>query len=69
MKDSTRMKWRMLKQVLRSDNCILISFEDDSFDYRFAGDTLLFAQLFHRLKTFIPKWYQQWAGRSTYENH
>ena len=60
MSHQFRLKWRMIRQILRSDDCILISTKDNEFDFKFAGKSLLFAQLYQRLMSFIPNWYRQW---------
>ena len=59
MKDRARMKWRMIKAVLKSDNCILIHQGEGGFDYKFAGCNLMYALLFQRLTQYIPKWHKR----------
>ncbi len=61
MKDRARMKWRMIKAVLKSDNCILIHQVEEGFDYKFAGCNLVYALLFQRLTQYIPKWYKRFV--------
>ena len=59
MKDSTKLKWKMIRQILKSDGCILISTTKYRMDYNFAGNDFMLAALFKRLKTFVPNWYAQ----------
>ena len=60
MSENIKLKWRIIKQVIKSDNCILISLKNNEFDYKFAGRSLMFAQLFQRLTKFVPHWFAQW---------
>ena len=65
MSELFRLKWRMIKQVIKCDDCILISKKDERIGYKFAGRSLMFAQLFHRLNTFVPNWHKQWLRLNT----
>lgn len=60
MKDRFRMKLQLLWQALRCKNCILISLDNDEMDYKFSGNSLLHAQLFFNIKSFVSDWLERW---------
>lgn len=59
MKESWKLKWRMIRRIIKSDSCILISTKDRKVHYCFSGKEMVMAGLFLRLKTFVPNWYSQ----------
>lgn len=61
MSQQGKLKWKMIKQILKSDDCILISLrKDNKFDFHFAGANYMVCKLFNRLKQFVPNWKAQW---------
>lgn len=63
MSDKFKMKWRMLVHLLHSDDCILVTFKDDDFDYRFCGNDYMMSSLYYKLMRYIPDWFYKWRKK------
>lgn len=59
-----KAKWQILKAVLKSDNCILIHQGKNGFEYKSAGDNLMYALLHQRLTQYVPNWHRQWVKKN-----
>ena len=59
MRESTKLKLRMIRRIIKSDGCVLVTKCGNKFHYSFAGRSDTIARLFKRLQTFVPKWYAQ----------
>lgn len=57
-----KLKWRMLKAVLRNHDSILISMNDldEGFKFYFSGSSLLVSHLFFHLDTEVKEWLDKW---------
>ena len=61
MKESTKLKLKMIRRIIKSDGCVLITRCEgkNKFHYAYAGKSDTMAKLFKRLISFVPHWYAQ----------
>lgn len=61
-------KWRMIKAVLQSNNCILIYDKKEATikQQSFSND-FMYERLAARLLTFVKKWREQWNRMASYK--
>jgi len=66
MKESTKLKFKMIRRIIKSDGCVLITRCEDKnkFHYAYAGRSETMARLFKRLQSFVPNWYAQVKPKS-----
>lgn len=57
-------KCQLIRQIIKSDNAIVVLLDKDEFKYLFSGKSLMFAQLFQRLNRYIPDWYKKWLNQN-----
>ena len=60
-----REKWSLIKQVLKNDNSLIITYHDNQFGFDYAGNSLMFGQLFQDILSHTDKWYKEWLDRNT----
>lgn len=53
-------KWRIIRKVISSDECILVSRKGDDTEYYDATDSIFFFDLFCAIQRYVPKWYGAW---------
>ena len=51
-------KWRIIKQVLKNENSILITNHGDSFGFDYTGDNPTFGRLFQHIVHQTYSWYK-----------
>ena len=53
-------KLRIIRQVLKSDNSMLITFDEDALGVDYTGESLMFGQLFHSTVQYVNDWITNW---------
>ena len=60
MKDSLRLRLRLIWRTITCKNCILVSLKDDEIDCKFSGNSLVLGQLFFHIRDIVPDWIRRW---------
>lgn len=53
-------KRSIIKKVRRADNCIVICFNKEDFDFGVAGDSKMNADFFKDVQIYTKKWCRRW---------
>lgn len=57
-------KWRLIRKVLSSDECIIVARKNDEFICENMADGVMFLELFEAIKKYVPRWYGAWLTNS-----
>ena len=53
-------KCRLIRQILRSKNSMVITFDKDIVGFDYAGNSIMFGQLFHSAVQHVSDWVANW---------
>lgn len=53
-------KWRIIRQVLRSRNSMLVTYGKDGFRFDCLNDSMMFDQLYENVVKFVGSWVSNW---------